>query len=299
MRDFPAALKAALQSGTTTLCHCWRITRADGQVMGFTDHDHDLAFDGTTFRAASGFTGSDAERRLGLAAADTEITGALSSDAITEADIAAGKYDGAEIEVWLVDWRNAADPNARALLRAGQLGRVRRGEMHFEAEVRTLASRLQQVRGRTFAHGCDAELGDARCGVDLSAPAWNGTGIIVAVHDATLRIDGLGAFAADFFTHGTCRITSGAAAGFAARIIGHRLQGGTAIITLADTPPDVLASGDAAHLVAGCDRAFATCRDKFANAVNFRGFPHMPGNDFAISYPVPGDDGLDGSSMNR
>ncbi|SFE47808.1 phage conserved hypothetical protein BR0599 [Methylobacterium sp. 13MFTsu3.1M2] len=52
-------------------------------------------------------------------------------------------------------------------------------------------------------------------------------------------------------------------------------------------------------LTAGCDKRLATCRDRFANAVNFQGFPHMPGND-AVMRAVPGSDPiLDGGSLFR
>ncbi len=296
MKSIPSSLQAKLDSGVTTLCYCWKLTRADGTVMGFTDHDEDIAFNGVVFKSASGLIGSDAEHKLGLAAADMEIAGAISADAITEADLAAGKYDGAQIELWLVDWRRPSD---RMLLRAGQLGRVRRGQTHFEAEVRTLAARLAEVRGRLFAHGCDAELGDARCGVNLDDPRWQATVTITALIGERLKVDGASGFAAGFFTHGRIEVISGAASGFTSPVVAHRLQEGQALLTLARTPPATLAVGDAATLVAGCDHAFATCRDKFANAANFRGFPHMPGNDFAISYPVPGDGDLDGGSMNH
>jgi uncharacterized phage protein (TIGR02218 family) len=299
MRQIPPLIADALNGETATLCRCIRLIRKDGQVLGFTDHDADITFDGVTFAAATALATSDAERGGNLAAADAELAGALSSAAITEDDLKAGKYDGARLEVWLVNWRAAAHPDARMLLATGQLGRVRRGEVHFEAEVRNLAARLQQVRGRTFAHGCDAELGDARCGVNLSDAAWNGAGTVTMVHDAMLRVSGLSAFAAGFFTHGRLRVTTGTAAGFQAAITGHRLQGAEALITLDSTPPADLKAGDQVTLTAGCDKSFATCRDKFANAENFRGFPHMPGNDFVISYPTQGDDNLDGGSMNR
>ncbi len=298
MRDIPPLIAAALAEGAATLCHCWKITRTDGTVLGFTDHDNDLIFDGTTFHAASGFTAADAEVRLGLAAAGPEVAGALSSTAITEDDLKAGRYDGAEVELWLVDWRNAANPDARLLLSRAELGRVRRGEAHFEAELRTLAARLQQVRGRVFAHGCDAELGDARCRVDLADPAWRGDGAVLTLQGPLLRISGVSGFAAGFFTHGHFEVLSGAATGWRSAVLAHRLADGVAEITLAETPPGTLASGDAVRLIAGCDKSFATCREKFANVANFRGFPHMPGNDFVISYPAPGDADLDGGSMN-
>ena len=299
MRNVPAAFAAHLASECTTMCHCFRLTSSGGSVLGFTDHDHDITFDGTTFRAASGLSASDAERQLGLAAAGPEVIGALSSDAITEADIAAGKYDGAQVELWLVNWADAANPDARVLLRTGELGRVRRGEAHFEAEVRTLAARLRQLRGRVFAHGCDAALGDDRCRVNLNDATWRGVGTVLAVHGVTIRISGLSGFAAGFFTHGALEVTNGAAVGFRAGVLTHRLDGEETELTLASVPPPAMAGGDGVQCTAGCDKSFSSCCDKFANAENFRGFPHMPGNDFVISYPVPGDGGLDGGSMNQ
>ena len=296
MKRLPAPLRAALDTGVTTFCNCWKLTRADGRVMGFTDHDADLVFDGVTFRAASGLIPADAESAAGLSPGRTEIAAALSDAAITEADIAAGLYDGAEIEWWLVDWQA---PENRVLMSTGQLGRVRRGSLHFEAEVRTLAARLGEVRGRVFTHACDAELGDARCGVNLNDAAWRGTGTVLAVHGADVHLSGLSAFAEGFFTHGRLEVAGGAAAGFAAPVLAHRLESDRAVLTLGHAPPATLAADDPVTVIAGCDKSFATCRDKFGNGINFRGFPHMPGNDFAVSYPNHGDEDLDGGSMNQ
>ena len=195
-----------------------------------------------------------------------------------------------------MDWEDTA---SRVLMGAGQLGRVRRGELHFEAELRTLAARLNEVRGRVFTHMCDAELGDARCGVNLNDAAFRGTGTVDAVNGAEVRLSGLSGFVEGFFTHGHVEVTTGTAAGFRSVVLAHRLQGGQAVLTLGRKPPETLAAGDAVLAVAGCDRSFATCRDRFANSANFRGFPHMPGNDFVISYPTRGDDNLDGGSMNQ
>ena len=296
MKAIPLALQARLAAGVITLCNCWKLTRTDGVVLGFTDHDEDITFDGVTYRAATGFTPADAERALGLAAGQTELAGALSAAAINEEDITAGRYDGAEVEWWLVDWE---DPANRVRMGAGQLGQVRRGELHFEAELRTLAARLNEVRGRVFSHMCDAELGDARCGVNLNDAAFRGTGTVDAVHGAAVHLSGLSGFAEGFFTHGHVEVTTGAATGFHAVVLAHRLQGGLTVLTLGRQPPETLAAGDGVLSVAGCDRSFVTCHDKFGNTVNFRGFPHMPGNDFVISYPTQGDDNLDGGSMNE
>ena len=79
MRQLPAALQSALDSGTTTLCWCWKLTTRDGAVLGFTDHDRDLDFDGVTYRATTGFTASDMQSSLGLNVDNLEVAGALSS----------------------------------------------------------------------------------------------------------------------------------------------------------------------------------------------------------------------------
>jgi uncharacterized phage protein (TIGR02218 family) len=164
MKQLSSGLTTHLAGGVTTLCRCWRLARKDGTVMGFTDHDRDLVFDGVTYQAATGFAASAIEDQLGLAVSNLDVDGALSSAAITEADIHAGRYDDAEVTVFLVNW---AAPAQRVILRKGFLGQVERGEVAFKAELRGLAARLEQVAGRVFQRTCPWELGDARCGVDL------------------------------------------------------------------------------------------------------------------------------------
>src|SRR5690606_21665926 len=131
MRTLPEQLTAHLATGATTLCRCWRVTRRDAAVMGFTDHDEDLLFDGTTFRAGTGFEGAELEARFGLAVTGTEIHGALSAESLNEQDLAAGLYDNATVEIFLVNW---TDVEQRILLRIGNLGEVRREGAAFAAE---------------------------------------------------------------------------------------------------------------------------------------------------------------------
>ena len=168
MKALSPELAAHLVSGTTTLCWCWRVARRDGVVMGFTDHDKALTFGGTTYEAASGFTASDIKDSLGLAVDNLEVTGALSSTTLTDGDLAAGRYDDARIEIYRVNW---SDTSQRVLMRAGTLGEVTRGGGAFQAEIRGLAQALNQPVGRAYGHGCDADLGDARCTVSLAATA--------------------------------------------------------------------------------------------------------------------------------
>ena len=293
MKTLATGLQAHLDSGATTLCWCWRITRADAQVQGFTDHDVDVNFDGTDFEAASGISASEVQSTLGLAVDNLAVMGALSSSAINEAAIAAGLYDNAEIEIWRVNW---SAPDQRALMRKGTLGEIKRGVLGFEAEMRGLVQGLNQPAGRRFGRSCDADLGDARCGIDLADPAFKQSGTVASVTDARqFTASGLGAFADGWFSGGKLTWTSGANAGRAMEIKRHAVSAGVVGIELWQPMSEDISVADGFDVTAGCDKQLATCETKFSNIVNFRGFAHMPGNDAVLSYPAR-DQPLDGGS---
>lgn len=206
----------------------------------------------------------------------------LSSDRITETDILDGRWDNAAVEVWRVNW---ASPAQRVLLRRGAIGQIRRGRRAFVAEVRSLAHILGQTVGRTFQASCDAALGDGRCGVNLAASAYKGSGAIIDVlRDRAFTASGLGTFAAGWFTFGLVEWTSGANAGRRIEVLFHDLFDGVAILTLLEAPVRPIAATDAFVVLAGCDKRIATCGAKFANVANFRGFPHIPGQDAVLRY---------------
>jgi uncharacterized phage protein (TIGR02218 family) len=260
------------------LCWCWRLTRRDGVRQGFTDHDRDLVFEGTTFEAAAGFEASEVRESLGLAVDNLEITGALSSAALDDADLAAGVYDDAEVEIFRVNWANVSQ---RVLMRAGTLGEVKRAGTGFSAEVRGLSHYLQQPKGRLFQYTCDADLGDARCGVALAGAAYTAAGVVGSVlSERAFTASGLTGYASDWFTRGLVTFTSGEAAGQKIEVRRHELNGSGAMFDLWQPVRAPLTAGMTFTVTAGCDKTHHTCRAKFANITNFRGFPHMPGNDF-------------------
>jgi uncharacterized phage protein (TIGR02218 family) len=286
VRTIPSALQAKLNSGVTTLARCWIITRRDGVTMGFTDHDADLTLAGTLCHAGTGLTASEATARLGLQIDGSEIAGALADDSLAEADLAAGRYDAAGIEVHLVDW---SEPGLNVLLAKGVLGEVRREGAAFSAELRSLAHRLNEESGRLYTATCSADLGDARCTVDLTDPAFHDSGAVAALAGTSaFHVSGLDGFIDGWFTAGKLTFASGANDGYAVEVKTHRVALDGVLIELWQQAPEPIAVTDAFTVTAGCDKRFATCRDRFANSVNFRGFPAIPGNDFVISYPVPG-----------
>lgn len=163
MRDIPGEMVTRIESGAATLCHGWIVERADGERLGFTDHDRDLTVDGVICRAASGWSQGAAETAAGLAAGSLAVGGVLDNERIVEADVAAGLWDRATVDLWRVDW---ARPDLRVLLGRGSLSRIRREGEGFTAEIEGPLAALERVVGRTFGRTCDAVLGDARCGIE-------------------------------------------------------------------------------------------------------------------------------------
>jgi len=294
MRTLPTQLQDLLDTGATTLARCWLLSRTDGVELGFTDHDRPLFFDGVTFEPDSGFTPTATELATGLSADTHDVAGVLSSARITEVDIAKDLYDRAEVTLYLVDWTN---PTARLILSRGLIGEIRHGETAFEAEVTGLSDLLSQPLGRAYLHSCSCRLGDPKCGIDLTLAANLGTGTVSAVTDPQqFTASGLSGFADGWFTGGTVTWLAGANTGLTGHVKVHVPAGADALVETWLAPVFTISPGDSFEITAGCDKTAATCAAKFGNLVNFRGFPHIPGDDVAAGYPNSGG-AHDGGSL--
>lgn len=291
MSGFSEDFLAHLARNVTTLCHCWTVARADGIVLGFTDHDRPLLVDGVSCEPKTGMTATEARDAIGLAGDATDVEGALSSEAMSEADIAAGRFDGAVVTTLLVNWR---EPAQHAVLRSATVGKITRADGAFRVELNGPAAALERRVGRHYRRACDAALGDARCGFDLTQAGFHGAGAVTDRRGSEIEVSGLDAFAAGWFSLGELTWTGGAMAGQTARIAAH-IEGDRVVLTLEEGAVGVEA-GDTFTIVAGCDKRFETCRTKFANRLNFRGFPHMPGNDAAYAYVTDGIE-FDGGAL--
>ena len=271
-----------LASGATTVARCWRVSRRDGVVLGFTDHDLDLIFDGVAFKAGAGLEAEALSQTTGLAVDNAEASGALSHEAISEVDLRAGRYDGAEVEAWLVNW---ADPIERALQFRGHLGEIWQSGGAFRAELRGMSEALGALRERVYQAGCSAELGDARCGVDLEGPGISLEGLVVESHGALVRVELEGSAEPRWFERGRLHVLSGAAKGLVGRIRDDRGAGHSRELQLWEELRVELALGDLVRLEPGCDRTVVSCRGKFDNFLNFRGFPDLPTEDWLLAAP--------------
>lgn len=294
MRNLSPGMADHLASGTTTLCFCWRLTRKDGVVAGFTDHDRDLNFVETTFVAETGLEAAQAESRLGLAVGGSEVSGILTSSSLLEDDLANGLYDAAQIEMWRVNWN---DPAERILLDVFTIGEIRRTPGAFHAELRGMAHLLDQERGRIFQFSCDADLGDGRCTVNTADPQFQiDAAIVQPISQLQLVIDSTG-YEKDWFSGGKIEFLDGSNSGSWQTVKQYLPSLASAKVLLWNPVALPVLAGDTIRLTAGCDKTFATCRTKFANIANFRGFPHMPGGDALMAHPGSSDGPLDGGSL--
>ncbi len=278
------ALLAHLAGGLTTVARCWSVRRQDGTIMGFTDHDLPLSYDGLTFAASSGLTARALQQGTGLAVDNSEAIGALSHDMIREEDIRTGRYDNADVTAWLVNWANVDE---RMVQFRGTIGEIQRRDGQFTAELRGLTEALNQTYGRVYQKPCSAVLGDKACQVNLNSPLYRGTYQIAGIEDnRVLDLGPMSEFRQDWFTRGTLRPTTGAASGLLAVIKEDRGNGTGRRLHLWSDIRTELEVGDLVEVTAGCDKRDETCRKKFENFLNFRGFPDIPGDDWLISYPT-------------
>ncbi len=284
MNAAAAALYAHLASGATTVCRVWSVVRRDGTVFGFTDHDRDLCFEGITFRADTGMTARALTQTTGLSVDNSEAVGALSAASVTEEDLLAGRFDGAEVRAWLVNWALVEE---RVLQFRGTIGEIVRSGGAFRAELRGLTEALNQAQGRAYQRSCMAVLGDAQCRFDLTRSGYFTERPVEALAERRLfRFAAFPGFADRWFEKGRLIVESGAARGLVGFVKNDRIEGEGRVIELwQQIGPEIL-TGDMIRLEAGCDKLAGTCRAKFQNFLNFRGFPHVPGEDWLISYPV-------------
>ena len=277
MKSISSELATHIAGAVTTLATCWRVARRDGVVLGFTTHDRALVIDDVTYRAASGFSPSAIAASNGLSVDNLDVAGALSSSAISEADLRDGRFDFAAIEIFQANWADLSQ--GKLTLASGWLGEVSMDGARFTAEIRGLAQRLQQPAGEAYSPECRADLGDARCKVNLAGFTVAGSATSAASTRAftdTTRTEADG-----WFDYGLLTWITGVNAGLSVEVKSFA----SGAFTLFDAMPNAIQPGDAYAVHAGCDKRLATCKTKFDNVLNFRGEPFVPGPDSMLDYP--------------
>jgi uncharacterized phage protein (TIGR02218 family) len=271
-------LEAHYQSETTTVATCWKATLRNGTVYGFTDHTENITFNSVVYQADAGYTPTSIATTENLSVDNLEVVGMLSDESIADADIEAGLWDYAEIEIFEVNYK---DLTQGALgKRKGWLGEVRTGRTVFTAELRGMTQKLQQNIGELYSPSCRATLGDARCGLNLTPFTFTGT---VETVTSNRQFTDSGLVNADaYFDYGLITWTGGLNVGLSMEVKTYTV--GAVLLQL--PMPYSVQVGDSFSLVAGCGkRKIEDCKTKFNNVVNFRGEADMPGNDALYKGP--------------
>jgi len=271
MRNLASQLENHFAGGLTTLATCWKIIRSDSVELGFTDHDTPLTVDSLTYDSIAGFTPTTVESKSDMSVDNMEVEGQTFPSKITEEDLLAGKYDFAEIEIFLVNYEDVSQ--GKLIVKRGRLGEVTLNKQLFRAEVRGLTQHLSQTIGEVYSPSCRAVLGDTRCKVNLAGFTVAGT-VTSVTNNQTFTANAL-TQAAGWFTGGEIIWTSG-------NNLGRRMEVkefASKQVVLALPMGKTIQAGDTFNAIAGCDKTKQTCISKFSNIINFRGEPDVPGMD--------------------
>jgi uncharacterized phage protein (TIGR02218 family) len=288
MKNISAALKAHLQLDNTTMCTCWKAVLKNGTTYGFTDHDQDITYLGVLYQASTGFSPTSIATSEALDVNNLEVQGFLSSASIAEADIVAGLWDYAEINIFQVNY-NDLTMGEMDMLR-GWLGEVKTGKLVFIAEMRSLTQKLQQTLGSLYSPSCRAILGDSKCKVNL-APFTFTSSVTTATNNRQFLATSL-VNAANYFDYGDLTWTSGLNNGLSMEVKNYLVGS----IELQLPMPYAVQVGDTFSVVAGCNKVardnattgvLGNCKGKFNNIINFRGEPDVPNQDALFAGPKP------------
>jgi uncharacterized phage protein (TIGR02218 family) len=270
-------MDAWMEGPLTSVAYGWRLERADGVTLGFTGHDVDVAHDGLLLRASPGIQPSTVMQSAGLDKDGLDVSGALTSDDIRADDLAAGRWDGAYLEIFLFDW--TAPASGKRVLAAGELGAVSFTDDAFEAELLGLQAHLEKAVAPQTSPSCRAQFCDAACG--LNGARFRHLAKVASSDDHRISITASLDIADGHLAYGELRWLSGPNCGSTAKIARHE---GTEIYVYS-APFHAAKAGDLLELMEGCDKVMASCAGRFGNGANFRGEPYLPGNDLLTRYP--------------
>lgn len=258
----------------TSLALCWRLERLDGAGIALTSHDGPVTSEGIRHEPAPGMTPAAVTRKLGLEPQSAESAGALSSGALAEADLLLGRWDGARVQLKVADWQEVqAEPLP---LLGGELGGVHIEGDAFTADLRGAATALEGPVCPATSPECRAEFGDKKCRMDLAGRTLSAH--VIDSESGMLTVD---VEVDERFVLGRLRYMSGGNCGVSTVI----LSANGSAVEVRDLPRAAVEHGCRIELREGCDKRFETCVSRFANAANFRGEPHLPGNDLLTRYP--------------
>ena len=275
MRSIPSHIQDMIEEQLITLCTCWYVKLQGGQEYGYTSHDSDLSINGLTYKSSAGLTPTAVSASLGAQPGSADMHAIDDPSAQIIEDFLSGRYDGAEVEVFLVD-PNAPE-DGRVVLQHGKIADIEIQGSKLRAALKGLLEQLAMTSVvEVSSPACRATLGDGRCKVDLSSYAVSGS--ITSLDSQTVFYDSNNNHADGWFNQGKVVLQGGEECEI------NTWSKSEHKFTLFLPPRTTLQQGMSYTAYPGCDRSLATCRDKFSNVANFRGEPYLPGRDKALSH---------------
>jgi uncharacterized phage protein (TIGR02218 family) len=294
MRTIASGLQSHLSGSNTSLALCWKVTKRNGDIVLGTDHDRDITitvgdFAGTYKSATTNISGSNIRNNSDMSVDNLEVSGAFPETIvipeITQDDIESGNLNYARVTMLTLNW---ADPDqGQVVIKYGFMGPLTYDDTGFyKTEIRGIADLLSQNIGMCYTDKCDVKrFGDARCKFDVSTVTITAT-VTAVTSRREFEVSGITTQPEAYFNGGLLTGLTGANAGFKKQIRIDNSTGPGDLLMFEPFPEDVQV-GDTFSMTPGCDRKLQTCRDKYDNLTNFRGFGvFIPGIDKLLQGPV-------------
>jgi uncharacterized phage protein (TIGR02218 family) len=278
MKSLSSGMLTDLAAEVLTFNTCVLITRTDSTVFAWTDCDQPITVAGQIYSPIDGYAPTANQGKADFSVDNMEVIGFLDSPAITEADVAAGKWDYAKVRMFMVNRNNISHGTYE--MRYGWLGQVKiQAPGMYTAEIRGLSQVIQDTFGDLVTPTCRFKFGDSRCTVNLATYTSSGVAVTSVASTQEFTATAL-TQAAGYFTAGTMKWVTGNNAGASMDIQGFASGG---IVLLQLPMINTIQIGDTFNITAGCSKRFAQdCVLKFSNGVNFGGFKDVPGIDKVI-----------------
>lgn len=287
MRALSPDLIDALAAAGTTLAYCWKLTRLDGVILGFTSHDRSLVIEGVVYKAATGAVPTAVSSDLALSANNLEVRSIFDDEGILAKDLVGGRYDYARVLMFLVDYQALpatldADPPNHIVLLDGLIGEVSATHQTATGELRSLLQRLSQGTSNLTSKTCRYTFGDAFCTRSLTDLTFSGQ-VLDVNSKRDFVVEWNDPAPTDPIDYGHVDWQTGSNTGFRNAVARHTTLTGR--IELFELASFAIAVGDTFTAVAGCQKTERACMG-YDNFDNFGGEPDIPGADAQLSGSV-------------
>lgn len=269
MKAINDSLKSSLNKSVTSLVRCWKITTKDNDILGFTTSSQNLTYDGILYHYFSAKNMEKLNLNLDIKSDESALENIISHELINENDVISGKYNGAKIEIFLLDSENTEFGCVNLL--TGFVDEIISDGNNFVAKVLGLKDKINKTIGDLYSPLCRANFCDKKCKLNIDNFKYNGT--VIAGANSKNSFQSNVVKEDNYFNYGYVEFTSGKNIGQKVEI--QQFKGGFFILKL--ILPQIVEINDKFNVFVGCSKEFSTCCEKFKNAINFRGEPHLPG----------------------